>query len=134
MASDWWTEEGHGVFLNRWAFHASATRPELKRLFHVPNGGWRSPAVAGKLKAQGVKAGIPDYALLVARGPYHGLLIELKVPAYPQYGKKAGVVSPEQEDWLQHLHAEGYCCHVCWGWEEARDAILAYLDLDKETA
>ena len=27
---------------------------------HVPNGGERSKAVAGKLKAAGVKAGVPD--------------------------------------------------------------------------
>jgi hypothetical protein len=127
MASDWFTEEGHGTFLNSWAHQAGATRPELRRLFHVPNGGLRHPAVAASLRRQGVKPGVPDYLLLCPRGCWHGLAIELKVPAYPLHKKKAGTTTPEQEDWLEHLHSQGYKCLVCWGWEEAKDAILEYL-------
>lgn len=128
MASDWFTEEGHGVFLTSWAHLAAGARPELRLLYHIPNGGMRHPAVAASLQRQGVKKGVPDYHLPIPRGPWAGLWIELKVPAYPKYGKKAGTTSPEQEQWLQALHAEGYCCWVCWGWEQARDRILEYLD------
>ena len=35
--------------------------PDLDRVsFAIPNGGHRHKAVAGKLKAEGVKAGVPD--------------------------------------------------------------------------
>lgn len=45
--------------------------------FHVPNGGGRSKAEAGVLKAMGVKAGVPDIYIL-----HNGksLFIELKPP------------------------------------------------------
>ena len=37
-------------------------------IYHVPNGGHRHKKVAEKLKDQGVKAGIPDLVLPMARG------------------------------------------------------------------
>ena len=52
--------------------------PELRFLYAVPNGGFRHKSVAGRMKAQGARAGVPDFNLDVARGPYHGLRIELK--------------------------------------------------------
>ena len=53
--------------------------PHLRlNLFAVPNGGARSKRTAGKLKAEGVVAGVSDLILLVRRGGYGGLLIEMK--------------------------------------------------------
>jgi hypothetical protein len=49
--------------------------PEARWLYAVPNGGFRHKAVAGKMKAQGVRAGVLDFNLDVARGGYHGLRI-----------------------------------------------------------
>ena len=37
-------------------------------VFHIPNGGSRHKAEAARLKAQGVKAGVPDLCIPVARG------------------------------------------------------------------
>ena len=37
-------------------------------MFRIPNGGSRHPAEAARLKAQGVKAGVPDLCIPVARG------------------------------------------------------------------
>ena len=45
--------------------------------FAVPNGGQRHVVVAKKLKAEGVKAGVPDLAI-VHDGKYYG--IEIKTP------------------------------------------------------
>lgn len=53
---------------------------ELALLHHIPNGGARSKATAGRLKAEGVKAGIPDICLPVPKNGYGALYIELKVP------------------------------------------------------
>lgn len=106
--------------LFRWAEFASGKHPELKLLYHIPNGGSRNKAEAAHLKRQGVKAGVPDLYLPVARGDYHGLYIELKT------GKNK--TSKNQDRWLSDLAKEGYCAMVCYGWIEAKDAIMGYLE------
>ncbi|MFC0708982.1 VRR-NUC domain-containing protein [Azorhizophilus paspali] len=90
------------------------------RLAAIPNGGARRKAVAGKLKAEGVRKGYPDLQLLMPRGGYHGLIIELK-------RVKGGRVEPEQADWLEWLAGQGYMAVVCKGADEARETIKRYL-------
>lgn len=122
------TEGGHQTLLFEWAHLARNTKPELRMLFAIPNGGYELPAQVGaRLKREGLKAGFPDVGLMVARGCWHGLFIELKKPGNKLLKQAAGVVSADQEMWLQDLHAEGYRCHVCWGWDEARQVIEEYL-------
>lgn len=95
--------------------------PALRgRLAAVPNGGDRHPAVAGKLKAEGVRKGYPDLQLLMPRGGYHGLIIELK-------RVKGGRVESEQADWLEWLARQGYMAVVCKGADQARETIKRYL-------
>lgn len=93
-----------------------------KLIYHVPNGGHRVKAVAAKLKAQGVKAGIPDLVLPMARGGYFGLYIEFK--AKPPYDT---AVSPSQDACIQALLEQGYLAIVCRGAIDASEAIRAYL-------
>lgn len=58
--------------------HLRATLPAPWFCFHVPNGGGRSKAEAGILKAMGVLAGVPDLFVL---GPDRNLVaIEFKAP------------------------------------------------------
>lgn len=68
--------------LFRWAAFVRGRFPEIDLLYHIPNGGSRNRLEAANLKRQGVKSGVPDLCLPVARGKYHGLYIEMK------YGKK----------------------------------------------
>ena len=112
-------EELEQEALFRWAKLAENRWSELKWLHHIPNGGLRSKAVAVRLKAAGVKAGVPDICLPVPRGAFHGLYIELKV------GKNKP--TERQEAWLHHLREAGYCTQVCYGWEAARMCIEGYL-------
>lgn len=107
------------ICLFRWAAYSSGAMPELKLLYHVPNGGKRDIVTAKKLKAEGVKAGVPDICLPVARGKYHGLYIELKV------GKNK--TTENQDMWLEALNKNGYYTNVCYGWEEASKVITDYL-------
>ena len=51
-----------------WADRQAKARPELALLFHPPNGGSRHIAEATKLKAMGVRKGVPDL-LLPCSGP-----------------------------------------------------------------
>lgn len=127
MTRELTNEHEHGKALVRWAQLAQGTLPELALLYHVPNGGRRSKATAGKLKAEGVKPGVPDYALPVPRGSYHGLYLELKVP---KTGKKgAGRLSDSQKDWLWALRQLGYHAETAYGWDQARQIIEQYLAL-----
>lgn len=94
--------------------------PKLKLLYHVPNGGSRHKAEAGRLRAEGVKAGVPDLCLPVARGGFHGLYIELK-------RRRGGRASDLQITWMEELMRQGYCVALCEGWERAADTIMQYL-------
>lgn len=88
-------------------------------MFAIPNGGQRNAIIGAQLKASGTKPGVPDIFLPIARNGFHGLWIELKI--------HKGVVSEKQHEWLDCLTKQGYATRVCFGWEEGRDALLAYL-------
>jgi hypothetical protein len=94
--------------------------PELGMLFAVPNGGNRNIITARKLKAEGVKPGVPDLFLSVARGGYHGLYIELK-------RQKKSSISPEQVQWIADLRAQGYRAEICLGAAAAWEVIADYM-------
>ena len=97
--------------------------PEVADLiYHVPNGGHRVKAVAAKLKDQGVKAGIPDLVLPMARGGYFGLYIEFK--ATPPYD---AAISASQLERIRKLSDQGYLAIVCRGHFDAMEQIRAYL-------
>ena len=102
-----------------WAEWASARYPCLKLLYHIPNGGSRSRAEAGRFKSEGVKSGVPDLCLPAARHGYHGLYIEMKA--------EKGVVSENQKKWIADLSKEGYFCRVCYGADAAIRLIEEYL-------
>jgi VRR-NUC domain len=88
-------------------------------MFSIPNGGQRNAIIGAQLKASGTKPGVPDIFLPIARNGFHGLWIELKTDK--------GVVSPKQMQWLANLSAQGYANRVCFGWIEAKQALLEYL-------
>ena len=113
------TEHAEAVTLMKAVRLHEGKHPELRLLFAVPNGGDRHPAVASKMKAEGVKAGVPDYVLPVARGGFHGLVIELKTAT--------GSASREQKQWLTDLRDQGYRAEVCRGWQQAFDTLMEYL-------
>ena len=102
-----------------WAQWQHNRFPELKLLFHIPNGGSRNALEAANLKRQGVKAGVPDLFLPVAKGTYHGLFIEMK------WGKNT--VTDKQDEWLHDLTVQGYKAAVCCGADEAIEIITDYL-------
>lgn len=112
-------ESGAQEALFDWIALQKGKYPELQLAFHVPNGGKRNAAEAAHLKRQGVKAGVPDIMLPVARSGYHGLFIELKV------GKNKP--TENQKKWQKVLNREGYLSVVCYGWQEAQETMLAYI-------
>lgn len=113
------TESQHQAALFKWAHLVRNKYPELELLHHIPNGGSRHKIEAVNLKRQGVKSGVPDLCLPVARGKYHGLYIELKT--------EKGRTSKNQDYWVEKLNENGYFCEVCHGWDSARRVIEWYM-------
>lgn len=109
--------------LFQWANYMTARYPELRLLYHVPNGGKRNSKEAANLKRQGVKAGVPDIVFPIARDGYFGLYIELKI------GKNK--TSLKQKEWIKDLKEQNYYVEVCYGWLEARAVIEDYLNKPK---
>ena len=107
--------------LIRWSDMAATRYPELALLHAIPNGGQRNKIVAARLKAEGVRAGVPDLFLPVARGTHHGLYLEMKTPT--------GTVSPPQKRWLAALEQQGYRVAVCRSWHDAASIICSYLGI-----
>lgn len=116
------TEHSHQVALFIWASMPEQQKayPELKYMFAIPNGGKRDKITAANLKAEGVKAGVPDIMLPVAKHGCHGLFIEMKKP-------KDGVVSGKQDEFLTQLRFNGYYAETCYSWLHAIDCIVWYM-------
>ena len=115
------SEELHQFYLFDFIRANESQFPELKRIYHVPNGGKRSITVARKMKRAGVRPGIFDVSCDTARNGFRGLRFELK------FGRNK--LTDEQEDWLAYYEAEGYQTGVFYTWVEAALAIIDYFDL-----
>lgn len=123
------SEHSHQVALFQWAALNIKDYPQLKWLFAVPNGFYSSPGQKAKMKAEGLKDGVPDVWLPIPvqtswGHSFAGLAIELKV------GKNK--TSKDQDEWIEHLDKMGYAVFVCYGWENARDCIIKYLGSIKQ--
>lgn len=102
-----------------WHFACRRYRLPEALLFAIPNGGQRSAITGARLKAEGVRAGIPDMFLAHPSGVFHGLFLELKV--------KGGRLSDSQKANIEELRKQGFAVFVPFGFEEAKTAIEKYL-------
>lgn len=141
------SEHSHQVALMQWCALNAHNDERLLLLFAIPNGGERNKIVASKLKAEGVRSGVPDLFLPVAAPKYErhatvtdqirhwhcGLFIEMKKPSVKHKRKTptdkwdTGGVSNEQKIWLANLERQGYKVVVCYSWYEAANEIKFYL-------
>lgn len=100
---------------NEWHRHY----PGLELLHAIPNGGQRSKAQAGKLRAEGVLAGVCDLFLPVARRGFHGLYIEMK--------SLIGTTTDNQDKFIQSVQAQGFYAECCKGADDAIGLLKWYL-------
>ena len=115
-------EEQRSLFV--WATIAAGKYPALNLLFHFPKEGKRSQWTRARKRSEGLKSGVPDLCLRVARSGYHGLYIELNA------GKNKPTAN--QLAWLEALETQGYKTAVSYGWEAAKNVIEAYLKSGEE--
>jgi hypothetical protein len=121
------TEHAEQVALFAWASlpHIAAQYPELEHMFAIPNGGLRDPITASNLKAEGVRDGVSDVFLPVARHGCHGLFLEMKRPKSDKGA--AGREAKNQAKFSAAMRKNGYGTFLAVGWEAARDVIVQYL-------
>jgi hypothetical protein len=137
------SESGHQKALFQWCALNIKQYPQLKWLYAVPNGFFSSSGQKAKMKAEGLKDGVPDICLPwpisklkskeVVKDErtyfniwYHGLYIELKIEK--RRNQKDGGCSKEQLEWLAYLEEVGYFVAVCYGWQDAKNVIVRYLN------
>ena len=90
--------------------------PDLYRAMKaVPNGGLRSKTTAGKMKAEGQKAGTPDIDIDYPRGVYHGMKLEVKT--------EKGKLQVNQADAIDYFNKRGYYTVCGKGFDECYQAI-----------
>ncbi len=99
--------------------------PGLELLHANANGGHRHLLTAVKLKAEGVKSGVPDVYLPAPRGGFCGLAIEFKAPGQNP--------SKEQRERMNLMQLEGWCVAMCWDWQAAARTTLGYLGMGRVT-
>lgn len=116
------SEEQQALF--EWADRLVFKYPELTLLHHIPNEGKRSEFYGAKLKKEGMKQGVPDIHLPVARGEYNSLYIELK-------RTEGSVTTEAQKTWQKLLRKYGNAAYICYGWEEAAKCIEEYLKISE---
>jgi len=75
----------------------------------VPNGGGRSLITGKRLKAEGVKAGVPDLTI-VHNGKYIGLEVKKPKTETPK-----GKLSPNQKAMIETISQAGGEVHVVYG-------------------
>lgn len=92
----------------------------LRRMFHTPNGGGRSKAEAGRLKAAGVQRGVPDWLCPIPWKGWTGLAIEMK--------SAEGRLSDGQSEWLSDLADAGYLTGVARSLDAFTALVERYLD------
>jgi hypothetical protein len=113
------SEHGEQVAVIQWAQLQSGRWPQLRWLHAIPNGGHRGGATGARLKAEGVKPGVPDLFLPVPRGGYSGLYIEMKV--------KPNKPTLAQAEWIDAMNEFGYSAWICYSADEAIAAITDYM-------
>ena len=90
-------------------------------LIAVPNAARRNARTGAILKREGLTAGVADLILLVGRGEYHSLCIEMKTH------RKGSGQSDKQIEWEQVAEENGNKYVVCRDLEEFKITVLNYL-------
>lgn len=119
-----------------WNYYAKVVKGiDPRLLLAIPNGANKSMAQAAKFKLEGLRAGVPDLMLAVpkivrklatydtagySKVLFHGLFIEMK-----RIGEKA---KPAQIEFATLLRNQGYSVVIAQGFEEAKRAIVGYLE------
>lgn len=113
-------ESGIQIILMRWWHEYCITLGLDERLlFAIPNQAARDPVNGARMKAEGLRRGVPDMFLSIPRHHWHGLYIEQK--------REDGVPSSHQLSFMPVLASQGYLCTFSYTLEDSRWLVENYL-------
>jgi len=114
------TESEQQIAFFNWCRVMSGSDARLGTIFAVPNGGYRSKATAGRMRSEGLKAGVWDIFIPIQMGQHCGMWIEMKA------GKNS--LTPGQLAFRESV-GESYLWFVAYSWDEAVEATCRYLGI-----
>jgi len=114
------TEHQIQVAFIQWCHLAEPKYPGLRLGFAIPNGGYRHKVTAAKLKAEGVRPGVPDWMCPSSNGRFRGMAIEFK--------RKGGHITPPQREYIDLLRDAGWFVELCYSTEEAIKMVERYFE------
>ena len=120
------SEHSEQAMVIEWAQRHEGKYPELRWLHSSLNGifipGPRQIVyrIISHMKQEGMKKGVSDLCLPVARHGYHGLYLELK-------RDESSKIQPEQLKFLDFLAAQGYYGQICIGYKDTTETLEWYL-------
>jgi hypothetical protein len=91
---------------------------ERKTKVYLNEKGQRFSPEGLRLKAKGVKSGVPDCIVLNAKRGFSGLAIELKV--------SSNTLSVTQIEFMNKLNSLGWLCWVSWSLDEVVELVDWY--------
>lgn len=101
--------------------------PRYGNIFAIPNGSYLAGDASkraiqmSKLKAEGLKPGVPDVFVAVAKRKLSGNLLSPGLFIEFKFGRNK--LSKEQEEWSLKLLGQGYATCVARSLDEARKAV-----------
>lgn len=131
------SEHGHQRAVISWLNYCAEWYPDFERAYAAANGGSRGDTElsrkieGGKMKAEGVKRGVPDLFQPTPRfhtelnAMFAGLYVEMK----DAQGGDGG--SEEQHGYLAYLNGVGYAAQICNGYSEAIATWVKYFELKR---
>ena len=97
--------------------------PEARKILHVPNEGKMSEIAGAILNKEGRRKGVFDLHLPLARGGFHAMWMEVKIPGDD--------LTAEQRIFMEQVKRDGCHAIVVWTSQEGIDAVLNYLKGEK---
>ena len=123
------TEHAHQAALFCWVAQNISQYPQLEWLHAIPNGGLRDKITAGKLKSEGVKAGVADINLPLFKWcSDKSQLLNYKSGLYIEMKIKPNKPTKEQLEFAEHVRKQHFMWVCCYSWIEAKEVLINYLN------
>ena len=114
------SESNEQQLLFEWAYWNKNKYPGIETMYHIANEGKRSASSGRRLKREGLKSGVSDICLPIARCGYNNLYIELK------HGKNKA--TKEQLEFIRLINENGGKALVVYEADNAIEVIKAYFE------
>lgn len=114
------SEAAEQIKVFEWAYWVKNKYPGIETMYHIANEGKRSASNGAYMKRQGLKSGVSDICVPVARCGYNNLYIELKT--------RNNKATKEQLKFIELINRYGGKALVVYEADNAIEVIKAYFE------